>query len=149
MIAPQAAVDVVTINPFKYEIRFYHSAQAVEPDGGEFDTFTGSPHTVWRIENADASPGTYNRFRVTRVIGGTETVSEMRETVLGTWVLTEGNGLRETTRIVQPGPGANQETVITTVRNGDGVISSKKKEVLEFPWGRERILEILVPTTRR
>lgn len=78
--APAAFVDVVVTGEAAYEVRFYPSADAGEPDPTTgLSAPVGTPYLVYRVENPDiASAG---RLRVSRIKGDKIRVSEFGEDV--------------------------------------------------------------------
>ncbi len=66
--APQALVDIVTLDSFSYELRYYLPSQVGSLSGGVYSV-TGSPFVTWTIQNPDASTNTYNRLQITETRG--------------------------------------------------------------------------------
>lgn len=68
--APQALADVVTLDGYSYEIRYYLPSQVGSKVGGVY-TLVGSPtpFVTWKVQNPDASTTIYNRIRITETRG--------------------------------------------------------------------------------
>ena len=66
--APQSLVDIVTLNAFSYQLRYYLPSQVGGVSGGVYSV-TGSPFVTWTIQNPDASTNTYNRLQITETRG--------------------------------------------------------------------------------
>src|SRR5262249_26604715 len=64
--APETLADVVGIDQFKYELRFYNSSQVGAKNAQGLYQLTGLPSIKYVIENPDASTEEYNRLRITK-----------------------------------------------------------------------------------
>ena len=93
--APQALADIVVLNAFSYEIRFYLPSQVVGQADGVYQV-SGDSFVTWRIENPDASTNTYNRLRLTEIRGSTVKVYDsVYNTNTCAWTFDYPGGLRE------------------------------------------------------
>jgi len=110
--APQTLVDIVTDDPYTYEMRFYFPSQFTTQTNfqGLYDPIgTPAPFVTWTIQNPDASPTVFNRLNVTETRDGTsKTYSYTSSGVSGCWVLDYPGNLREDQVV----------TALTADRNG-------------------------------
>ncbi|MEZ4528192.1 MAG: hypothetical protein R2941_19955, partial [Desulfobacterales bacterium] len=139
VLTPRTFADVVTVSDQSYEVRFYHSEDAGTKTDGVYTVVSGAaPFVTWRFENPDASSGVQERFRVTEIRDGENTVSEYRyNQALSAWTLSEG-GLRVTEKIRTAENGIQTET--ETVKDSTGTVSSRIRRVFRtFPWGESVI----------
>ena len=74
--------DLVTLDSFSYEIRLYAHGQFGDKNNGLYQ-ISGTPHTVWKIENLDRSISKYDRIRFTKRRGDIATTYD--------WVYTSTN----------------------------------------------------------
>jgi hypothetical protein len=63
--APQTLADIVTVNDFKYEIRYYLPGQVGEKDAEGIYQITGDPFVRYVIENPEASTENYDKLKCT------------------------------------------------------------------------------------
>jgi YD repeat-containing protein len=145
LMAPQALVDIVVIDEFKYDIRFYYPNDAGSKNALGLYEPTGAPFVVWTIENPDASATTYNRLGVTKTVETAVTVSEyVWNAGTTTWSLSTGNGLKTETK--QDTPTGTGRVVTRTVKDADGAIASNTVTTYRtFPWGEDVIEEVIDP----
>jgi len=142
--APAAFVDIAVTGEAAYEVRFYPSADAGEPDPATgLCVPVGTPYLVYRVENPDiASAG---RLRVSRIKGEKVRVSEYScDAETGSWMFTTGNGLRrETVEVLDLGD-SRIETITVTGLDGT-VVSILEREIRRFAWGDETVREVRDP----
>ncbi len=118
--ALQALADIVIINNYKYDIRFYLLSQVGSKVGGVYQ-LTGSPYVTWTIENPDASPTVFNRLRVTETRGGDVKVYDYVYTdATKTWVLTTPGSIREDDIVWATSGGSQNRTYTGTVKTPGG-----------------------------
>ncbi len=138
---PQALADLVLLNPDRYEIRFYATAQigARDPLSGIYGV-SGSPYITHRFENPD--PDRMTRLRITETAGSAVKVTEYRfEAATATWTLSTGNGLREESK-AETAIGADRIKT-ETVRGPDGTIVRRiVRTYRTLPWGEELVSEL-------
>ncbi len=155
VLAAQALADVVTLDDFSYEIRYYTAAQAGSKVGGVYEP-SGSPFVIWKVENPDASTSTFNRVRITETRGSDSREYDYTYTAAGNdWKLDYPGGLREdewtVTNVVSSdtivfGGATNAyhawniypytRTVTGTVRVPGGPVQYQTKRVYQlFSWG--------------
>lgn len=145
ILAPQALVDVVALDIFSYELRFY-SRDNVGSRGtdGLYQT-AGSPYRTLRIENPDRSTSTFNRLRVSDPGDASKPPTLYVYTAAtNTWALTQGSGSAlstETHSVRVDGPtGDRIET--HSVLNADGQETFREEKTYRaFPWNIPTIAE--------
>jgi hypothetical protein len=146
IIAPETFVDIVTINTYKYEMRFYRPDELGNLSNGFYTPVTGAvPFVKWTIENPDASPTIYNRLRITEDRGGNiKSADYAWDVSQSTWSLSKGNGLQVKTKKEEI---INGNSVITeTIKDSLDHIASKTKTTWHtYPWGKEIIEEVIDP----
>lgn len=142
--APAAFVDVVVTGEAAYEVRFYPSADAGEPDPATgLSAPVGTPYLAYRVENPDIASA--SRLRVSRIKGEKIRVSEFgHDAETGAWAFASGNGLRrETVEVVDLGD-SRIETI--TVAGPDAVaVATYEREIRRFEWGEETVREVRDP----
>lgn len=133
-----------------FEIAFHPVASPAEPDAetGLF-TLTGTPSVVHRYENPDAGlPGPATRLRITEIRGSSNKITDYicEPGVQGvTWRLIEGGGLR-TIEKQEVAPADEDRVVTRTLRDENGLpVAVTETTYRAFPWGEERIQQILDP----
>lgn len=140
--APQALADFVVTGSQAYEIRFYNRSQVGTAGAGGVYAVTGSPYLVWRIENPDASGA--SRLRVTRTQGADARITLIDESQANLQSVSENNGDRITETAISTESGDRVQMV--TIRSGGGPVVSKKKLYYRtFPWGEQKVKEVLDP----
>lgn len=144
--APRVFVDVVTIDPSHYELRF-HLPDEVGPIDPQTKAhlLAGVPFVTYRIDNPDAAAGGSSRWRVTEIRAGTA-----RETLFA-----YDAQRKEWSRVVAAGLGREVETsvvagAVTTrtrvITDAAGAVVSKVARAFQaFPWGEELIREVSDP----
>ena len=156
--APQALTDIVTLDAFSYEIRYYLPGQAGTFSGGLYHP-SGSPFVTWKIQNPDASLSSFNTLRITETRGSDVKTYESSYTdATQLWNIGYPGGLKQetlTVSIVTNGtsvsfPGHNLpgylRTVTNTVSIPGGAIQSQIKRVYRrFYWGEALVEETLNP----
>lgn len=160
ILAPEAFVDVVIIDEYSYEIRFYDPADAEEeketlsvgapetPDYMEVEALTGFympvglPFSVWKVENPDGSSA-HNRLQITHVYGeGNE--SYLFEQNGSNWILNRSNGLRRDELVESIVNGDLQE--VRVVKGADGVPCYKALEIFHnYAFGKRLIKQVEDP----
>jgi hypothetical protein len=143
----QVLADITTNNAYSYTLSFYNAPDAGTKDGSGFYQPTGTAFTTILVENPDASPTTYNRLRFTTTTGGNSTVTEYDyNTFAAQWQLTTGNGLRQDTRASVWDPTSVFRTETVTITNSNNHLVYKEVSTYQlFPWGQERIQNIVDP----
>jgi len=137
--APQALADIVTLDAFAYEVRFYLPGQVGALVNGVHEV-SGSPFVSWKIQNPDASTNTYNRVRVTETRGGSVKAYDYVHTAsTGSWKLGYPGGVREDDSavvVVTNQTGGYTRTVTTTVRRPGGADQQRLQRAYQaFDWG--------------
>ncbi|MBN1907301.1 MAG: RHS repeat-associated core domain-containing protein [Deltaproteobacteria bacterium] len=146
IVAPETFVDIVTINAYKYEIRFLRPDELGSLSNGFYTPVTGAvPFVKWTIENPDSSSTIYNRLRITEDRDGNiKSADYTWDEAQSTWSLSKGNGLQVKTKKEEI---INNDRVITeTLKDSLENIASKTKTTWHtFPWGDEIIEEVIDP----
>jgi RHS repeat-associated protein len=159
--APQALADIVTLDGFSYEIRYYLASQVGSKVGGVY-TFVGSPtpFVTWKIENPDASTTTYNRIRITETRGTDVRTYESTNTLnTSNWQRGDPGNLVEsdqTTTITTNGtfnilstnfPAYIRTLTSTTKVPGSSDQMKMKRVYQRYDWGEGIVSETLNPDT--
>ena len=155
--APQTFVDVVTVSPFAYDLRYYLAGQT-----------SGIPFVTWRIENPDANRNSYNRVRVTETRGSDVKVYNYAyDPSLQSWTLDYPGGARQDEcRVVMGNAGSGgilsgwlpawftnglsgyTRTVTATTRVPGGPDQFTVQRVYQrMAWGEPLVEETLAPYT--
>lgn len=100
VVAPEAFVDVVVVDEYAYDLRFYDPAAQGSLLDGVYEVAAGAtPYVTWTIENPDRSATVYDRLRITEDRGGSLKVNEYTwDGAAGSWSLSEANGEIVTTK---------------------------------------------------
>jgi RHS repeat-associated protein len=135
---PQGLVDVVVLSNYAYELRYYAPAQLGAKDAQGFFSVTGTPFTVVKIENPDASPSTFNRLRVTGTRGGvTEVATYTYDSATSGWALqrvVDGNTVTDTRSSTFDAP-TNRRTETHVIQDEGGRTVLNERNTYEvFPW---------------
>lgn len=143
--APAAFVDIVVTGEAAYEVRFYPSADAGDPDPTTgLSTPAGTPYLVYRIENPEAVAAS-GRLRVSRIKDEKIRVSEFgQDEETGSWAFSTGNGLRSETVDVLDLGDSRIETVAVAGPDGN-LVSTQEREIRRFAWGEETVREVRDP----
>lgn len=140
--APETIVDILVINEFCYELRFYRLSDVIKAGCRGCDHFyefypEAQPMVIWKIENPDSSSEIFHRLRLSQIKGVNTIVSEyVWDNTTSVWSLTEGNGLRVKTRDEEKN---NDFSIVTeTVKDATGKLASIIKTTFyPFPWGED------------
>ncbi|MBA4387216.1 MAG: hypothetical protein C0404_04490 [Verrucomicrobia bacterium] len=96
----QGLADVVALDNFKYEIRYYLTDQIGGMTTGGVYSLSGAPFVKYLVENPYASTNQYDKLRISRIIDAETNVSEFAWIqASGTWTLSRGNGLSAETQV--------------------------------------------------
>jgi len=144
VVTPQGLTDIVTIDAYKYEMRFYTTDQIGPKDANGIYQPTGSPYKVITIENPDHSATVYNRLRITDSSGKVD--EYIWDPSTNSWTLNNGNGLQLTSVAKSIDPATGDRIEITTVKNpGGAVISKTLRQFHTFSWGEEMVRQVEDP----
>ncbi len=132
--APQALVDIVTLDAFSYQLRYYLPSQVGGPSGS-LHSVSGSPFVTWTIENPDASTNTYNRLQITETRGSdTHEYLYTYNPTNSVWTLTRPDNSQEE---ISTGFTNNVDwitfNVTNTVRSASGQIDFQEVRVYQRP----------------
>jgi len=143
IIAPQSFVDIVTINDFKYEIRFYNKDQKGKKSNNRLFQPVGEPYTVWTIENPLADTNNSNSLRITQSDSSSSNVNDfVYNNKENAWELVKGDGLwidaASETKDIE-----NKLRIVTHfIKNDKNEIASKTIETYKtFYWGEEKLVK--------
>jgi len=148
VLAPEALADIRVANEYSYDIRFFKPEEVTEKTDGLYGIApSAEPFTLWRIENPDASPYTYNRLKISEVRNGTTIAHEYAwDESLQAWSLSRGNGLVEETRRQVHDPETNDRIICHSIVDAEGIPASIVRTIYhEFPWGEEIIARVEDP----
>lgn len=147
--------DLVSRGELGFEIRLYGpgSEGTINATTGLYVPI-GTPYRTVFFENPNAASEVYNSIKITDTWGSLVKVDTFDyNTVISDWTLSRGQGptqpaLRRESKILVPGPGANEFTYHIFLTDDTQRIISKRDEIYhEYPWGKEKIAEILEPGT--
>jgi len=140
---PQVLSDFVVLSDLKYEIRFY-SPDAIGTKVSGLYQVTGTPFTVWTIENPDTTGATNDRVLVTEApAGATPYLAEYQYIqAVNDWELVTGGGLKKESRS-QTVDAATGDIIYayTITDQNDAIVSYLTQQEHEFPWGTEIVKE--------
>lgn len=135
VLAPQTLADVVTIDPYTYEIRYYYSNQVGALSGG-FYTTTGSPYVTWQFKNPNTN--TCDTLQLTETRGAASWVySYQCSTNTGAWTyIAPGSVSQETSTIVNGTDNTYTITNLISETNGQpALIVTRTYQT--FSWGTD------------
>jgi RHS repeat-associated protein len=145
----QVLVDVLTNNSFKYTISVNVAADAGSPDTNGFYWPGPAPFTTIVIENPDANTNSFDHLKITTTTDGNSTVTDYIYTTnsSGQWEMDTGNGLRKESRVSLWDIGQTNRTETVTVSNSlNQVVYKEINNWRLFPWGQERLTNVVDPT---
>ncbi|MCP4640124.1 MAG: hypothetical protein GY851_06815, partial [bacterium] len=139
VIAPETFADIVELDEFAYEVRFYLRENMSQDVDGDY-VASGEPFVTWRVENPDADEEIFNRLTVTEIRGGESYPNEyVWDEAESAWTLNRGGGLRIDEKTdTDGGPGLRVETHV--IKDSGGVVASTVETTYqEFAWGEEAV----------
>jgi len=143
--------DIVSIPAAEaFEIRLYTAAnRGVLNVTTGLRAPTGSPYRVVRFENPNQGV-IYTTIKITDTQGTHVQVDYFDYNMdLGSWLLRQGgtNQQRREYKSTTVGPGVNQTTSTTTLRDGTGNVISTVQDIYQsgYAWGTDRIANIKEP----
>ncbi len=140
----QGLTDVVVINDFKYEMRFYGEGNFGTTKVGGLYPVTGAAFTTITVENPDAATNTFHRLRITEAGDLGNRQSDYTWTAgTQTWELETGSGARKETQAIVTSGSLRSQT--NEVKNADGTVVFKQIEKYKaFAWGQTNLIERIV-----
>ncbi|HEU4795720.1 MAG TPA: hypothetical protein VFT02_08825 [Pyrinomonadaceae bacterium] len=139
---PEAFVDIVVLNQWEYEIRFYQPDQ-VGPKQDGFYTVTGVPSSVTHVRNPN--PPNTNAIEITTTKDGKAEKAEWKyEEATDTWTYFL-NGVESTRKSAEINPNDPCERIETRLDLKDGRWSKTIKVFKAFPWGQDIVKKIENP----
>ena len=146
IMAPDAFVDIITLDAFSFEVIFYDPADVTgEVDGLYTIDGAAIPLATWRIANPDASTETYNRLEVTETRDGSvSNHAYLWDGDTGTWSLSSGGGLQIITR--QETTSGSDKIVVETIADDLGSVARVTRTTYRtFDWGEEIVETVVDP----
>ncbi len=142
--SPQSAVEVVALDEFRYEMRFYHPDQVADISTNEtVDPPEADPFVVWRIENPDASTNVYNRLHITQIVGSTSNRTEFIWSETNGWSYVQGGGLVTHTLAVEwLEPEVHKRSREIRKDGSNRIALDRIHEVYWFPFGKRVIRNV-------
>ena len=143
----QMVADFFPNSSSKYTISFYTIANAGDLDDSGIYSLPGDPYTVITVENPDTTGTNFDHLRITRTSDGGPTVTDFAyDENSGQWSMDTGNGIRRETRLSVWDTNGVFRTETVTVGDTNNSIAYKEINVYQlFPWGQERITNIVDP----
>lgn len=135
---PQAIVDLVEIDAYSYEVRFYPPGAGASEDENGLLAFNEAPLRLIRIENVDRTDGPVERLRLTREEGGTVETHQFEWLGGSDWALVSdmGDGPLTTLRTTELADDGWIETLEILDDRGT-VVSREATTYRVFPWNAE------------
>ncbi|MGH7972226.1 MAG: hypothetical protein ACREIC_26230, partial [Limisphaerales bacterium] len=137
--APETFVDVVPLDAYTYEARFYlpsDFSSSTNSAGLYYPVGSPTPFVTWNIANPDQSPSVYNRLNITETRAGLANVYNYSfNGTSNAWTLDYPSGLREdtsTTTTTTNSNGGYFRQIISTVGIPGGAVQAKVKRIYEF-----------------
>lgn len=139
VVTDTVVADVVTLTPFKYQIRFYHTADrgVLDPVTALYAPDAARAFKIYTIENPDASTVRHHRLQITE-----QARDEAEKRYLYTFTAARNEWALETTaegvqstETRQVSIVGNRRVVTHRVREGDGAeIQTERRTYETFPW---------------
>lgn len=159
--SPEGFIDIVPLNRWEYEIRFYHSGESVvsrsklengeslkllrgvsQPQRVSLYNVTGEPFAIWRFRNPN--PPAMDTLQITRINKGVAETTEFHYvSATDTWTMTNNEEkvvALKTSEINSDDPC--ERTEILVKRDHDVVIYKRTRVFRGFAWGQEIVKEI-------
>lgn len=140
--APQALANIVTLDPYDYEICYYYTSQVTGVSNGLYQT-TGSPYVTWLIQN----PNTTNSANITEITetrgASTWIYTYAYNPTNNSWTYTSPGGIRQlqlTTTDIATNTATRILSGVVTDTNGT-VIRAFSRAYQQFPWGEGVVSE--------
>jgi RHS repeat-associated protein len=154
--AAAGLADLVPLGALGFQIRLYAPGGegAIDSDTALYVP-TGTPTRTIFVENPNTPTEDYGTIKVTDTWGSQAKISTFYyNTVINDWTLNRGTAssdpstLRNESKTLVPGPNPGEVTYHITLSDGAGVLVSSRNEIYHtYPWGKEKITEVLEPGT--
>ena len=133
--ATDGLADIVVTDIQKYEIRLYNPENVGSKDTNGLYTVSGTPRATWVIENPSGVYEQQNTVRMTENVNGVSYVYDWAYTsAADDWSLTEGGGLRKTTKTrVTTSNGTIYTTNVLDANNS--IVYSEQETWHIYNWG--------------
>jgi len=138
IVSAQAFVDVVTVDAYGYEVRFYTPASQGAVNAQGFYEPVGTPFRVLKVENPDRSPTIFNRLSITGTgDGGTDVAAFVYDASSNGWELRrEKDGkvvVERRSSVIDASAGRRVE--IHRKEDGAGLVTLDERNTYQvFPW---------------
>jgi len=127
--------DIVVTDTQKYEIRLYNPENIGSKGTDGLYAVSGTPRTTWVIENPTGVYEQQDTIRMTENVGGTSYVYDyVYTTAADDWTLTEGGGLRKTSRS-RNSTALGKVSGKNILDGNNNIIYSEKELKIKYPWG--------------
>ena len=136
--AAQAFVDVVTLDTYGYELRFYAPGNQGAVNAQGFYEPVGTPFRVLKVENPDRSPTIYNRLSITGTgEGGTDVATFVYNASTNGWeLMREKDGqvvVERRSSVIDP--MTRRRVEIHRKEDGAGRVALDEQNTYQvFPW---------------
>jgi RHS repeat-associated protein len=127
IIAPEAFIDILSIDDYSYQIRFYPpSARGEKNDEGMYELNSGSaPTAVWTVRNQSATKDVCESLLITETIGGVvKSYEYQNQAGSNLWTLIKGDS-DQVIEVQTTALGSDEWLEVRTEKDGQGRIASK------------------------
>ena len=138
----QSFVDIQTISPSEYEVKFYLPSQVGQKTIDGFFSLTGAPTYIYRFENPDSA--STNRFRITKIKGPRNTTHLFTQDIpSNSWIFETNNGsrLETSTEIVNASSGDRIVTTTISQISAAKILKKTREIYRQFAWGTEELVK--------
>lgn len=143
----ERVVKVVVANTLGYELQFFHRNPSWSTLGDGSIQTSGSPYSVSKVFNPDTSGATYGQLKIEKNEGGVDQwYLFSHNPVERRWLLesSESNHVESVVRSTVDSNGLWTEDR-GRLTSGGGVISHVRTTYKLYPWGKEKISEVVDP----
>ena len=144
VISEEVIADIVTIDGYRYEIRFYELDQmAVQV--GELVEVSGDPRVVWEISQPSGSGE--DTLQIREIRNGVSTAHQVRsDASADEMAFSYYNGAYSKVRKEEVDAAAGTRVLTETLRDSsDAVLSKSVETYTEFAWGEELVSRVEDP----
>ena len=141
----EALADIVVLDDYRYEIRFYTDAHAGTKNGQGLYEPTGIPFVIWRFA---ADSNNVNRLDVSEIRGSTtKEYAYVYNSGQNGWSLSSGGGLKVESRFSEWNSNLTARTESHVIADGNENVAWREDTVFKtVPWGEAKIQTIVDPT---
>ena len=144
--APEGLADVIVLSSDAYEINYYTFENIGPKDTNGYYQPIGAPYKIFKLENIDPEPDSYNHIRVTETYGDKSWVTEYSYSdAFEQWEMIEGGSLRKETKYLASSDGTTEVFIRELRDQADNVVSKTRKTVKNFSWDAyaKRVVEVV------